>query len=112
MTRAEFLETAKPDLVVNLKLYATEFGGKKVPIGLGWGSPCTVQSEQGAGWVGYDGWLLLLEGPMSPGESRRVGYVFTSGQEVVEYLRSADKFYVWEGRIIGEAKIVDAENSN
>jgi hypothetical protein len=112
MNRADYLKTAKPDLVVDLTLYATEIGGKKFPISLGWGSPCTTQNEQGAGWVGYDGWPLLVDGPMSPGESRRVGYVFLMGQEAVRYLCSAEKFYIWEGRIVGEASVVDHENSN
>jgi len=58
----------------------------------------------------YDGWPLLSDSPMYPGESRRVGYLFLSGQEAVDYLRRADKFYLWEGRIIGEARII--ENSS
>jgi hypothetical protein len=49
---------------------------------------------------------------MSPGETRRVGYVFLSGNEAVTYLRSVNKFYIWEGRIVGEAKIVDDKISN
>jgi hypothetical protein len=107
MSRADMLRAAKADFVVDLTLYGTA----KHPIMLGWGCPCTTQSEEGSGWVGYDGWPLLLQGPMSPGESRRVGYVFLSGQQAVNYLRSAEKFYLLEGRIIGEAKIVDAASS-
>jgi hypothetical protein len=75
------------------------------------GSPCTIQSDKGLGWVGYDGWPLLIDGPMSPGETRRVGYFFISGQEAVNYLSSAEKFYIWEGRIVGEARIVNSKNS-
>ncbi len=111
MSRIDYLKTAKPDLVVDLTLYATEVGGRKQPIMLGWGSPCTIQREEGTGWVGCDGWPLLIDGPMSPGESRRVGYVFLSGQEAVHYLRNAEKFYVWEGQLVGEATIVNTEHS-
>jgi hypothetical protein len=111
VSRVEYLRTAKPHLVVDLVLYPTEAGGKSLPIGLGWGSPCTIQSEEGSGWVGYDGWPLLIDGPMSPGETRRVGYFFLSGQEAVNYLSKAEKFYIWEGRIVGEARIVNSENS-
>jgi hypothetical protein len=109
MGREDYLKTASPDLVVDLTLYATEVGGRKHPILLGWGSPCTIQNEEGAGWVGYDGWPLLIDGPMVPGEIRRVGYVFPSGQEAVRYLCSAEKFYIWEGHIVGEAIVVNHE---
>ncbi len=77
---------------------------------LGWGCPCTVQHEKGEGWVGYDGWPLLGETTIAPGETRRVGYYFLSGQEAVDYLKASGKFYVWEGRIIGEAAIVQPQN--
>ena len=111
MVNIDLLRATKPQLVVDLLLYPTERGGKTRPISLGWGSPCTVQKEQGSGWVGYDGWPLL-DRPMSPGETRRVGYLFLSGQQAVDYLRKADKFYIWEGRIVGEATIAESEISD
>jgi len=43
---------------------------------------------------------------MRPGERRRVGIVFMSGRDAVEALASSDIFYLWEGKIIGEARIV------
>lgn len=104
MSRAYKLRSAEPELVVDLWLYPAERGGH--PIQPGWGSLCTVQSEQGDGWVGYDGWPLLGDNPMAPGERRRVGYVFLSGQEAIEYLKSAETFYLWEMGLIGEATIV------
>ncbi|MEI9930403.1 MAG: hypothetical protein WDM89_07570 [Rhizomicrobium sp.] len=106
MVSIDWLKKAQPELVVDLFLYPTERGGKTLPASLGWGSPCTIQNERGSGWVGYDGWPLLLDGPISPGETLRVGYVFLSGKQAVDYLRSAAKFYIWEGRIVGEATIV------
>jgi len=58
-------------------------------------------------------WLAIADRwSMSPGEMRRVGYFFMGGQEAVNYLSSAEKFYIWEGRIVGEARIVNSENSN
>jgi hypothetical protein len=106
MSRKEIIRNKKPDLVVDLWLYPSDRGGREHPIMPGWSSPCTVQQEEGAGWVGYDGWPQLGDTKMEPGESRRVGYVFMSGEEAVAYLSATDKFYVWEGRIIGEATIV------
>lgn len=109
MSRAEMLKSKKPELIVDLTLYPSERGGPSFPKMLGWSSPCTIQHERGDGWVGYDGWPLLGDEPISPGETRRVGYVFLSGQEVVNYQKAADRFYIWEGRIIGEAKIVEID---
>jgi|GEM_PF-958475 len=109
--KAKRLANARPELIVDLKIYPTAQGGRVSPIEPGWGSPCTVQSERGSGWIGYDGWPLL-DKPMVPGEARRVGYVFLSGKEAADHLRSAGKFYILEGGIIGEAAIVDGKNSD
>ncbi len=87
VNRVDYLKTAKPDLTVDLKLYATEAGRKRLPIVLVYACPCTIQSEQGTGWIGYDGWPLLIDALSS-------------------------EFYLWEARITGEAKVVNAENSN
>jgi hypothetical protein len=108
-SRADRLKSISPELIADLWLYPTEDGGRKEAIGLG---PCTIQSEQGTGWVGYDGWPLLGDQPMITGERRRVGYVFLAGQEAIGYLGSAPKFYIWEGRIIGEATIIGDPTSN
>jgi hypothetical protein len=44
---------------------------------------------------------------MKPGESRKgVGFVFTAGQQAADVMRAAGKFYLWEGRFIGEATVV------
>jgi hypothetical protein len=43
---------------------------------------------------------------MIPGERRRLGFVFLSGATAVLALRSCERFYLWEGRFIGEAEIV------
>jgi hypothetical protein len=49
---------------------------------------------------------------LAPGESCRVGYIFSNGQKAIEALSVNGKFYLWEGRLIGEAIIVQSENSN
>jgi len=59
-----------------------------------------------APWVGYDGWPLLGKTSIEPGEQRRLGFVFLSGEEAANILRKAGKFYLWEGRVIGEAVVV------
>jgi len=56
--------------------------------------------------VGYDGWPLLADTALNPGDQRRRGFVFLS-PHAAEILKNAGTFYLWEGRFIGEAKIVD-----
>jgi len=48
----------------------------------------------------------MLTEPLKPGESRRVGFVFLSGEEAAAVFRRAGVFYLWEGRFIGEAVVV------
>jgi len=54
----------------------------------------------------HDGWPLL-DAPFAPGERRRLGFVFLSGDDAAQVFRRAGKFYLWEGRFIGEAIIVE-----
>lgn len=42
---------------------------------------------------------------MLAGEHRRVGFVFLSGEEAAAALRKAGRFFLWEGRCIGEAVV-------
>lgn len=90
------------DLTVDLYLYPTDAGGRRKPIGIGWGCPCIGDKNVLEGWDGYP----LLESEMLPGERRRVGYSFLSGREAVAALTPFGRFYLWEGRLIGEAEIV------
>lgn len=39
MTRADFLRTAEPDLIADVRMYATADGGRKTPALPGWGVP-------------------------------------------------------------------------
>jgi hypothetical protein len=55
--------------------------------------------------TGWDAWLLLGDAPLNPGDERRLGFVFFTS-EGLERMRSAGKFYLWEGRFIGEATVV------
>ncbi len=55
--------------------------------------------------VGYDARLQLGEASLAPGSSRRIGFVFLS-PEGADTIREAGRFYLWEGRAIGEAVIV------
>jgi len=92
-----------PDLVVELFLYPTTDGGRKSAINMVWGCPCSAQKTLEDGWDGYP----LLDRELAPGEHRRVGFVFLSGQTAVAALKPHSRFYLWEGRFIGEAEIVE-----
>ncbi|WP_063800174.1 hypothetical protein [Bradyrhizobium retamae] len=104
MTRETVLRErlATPDLTPELYLYPTEAGGRKGPIKLGWGCPCSKENSLQQGWDGYP----LLQSEMMPGERRRLGFVFLSGAEATLALRLSDRFYLWEGGFIGEAEII------
>ena len=43
---------------------------------------------------------------MKPGEARRVEVVFVTPDQAVPAFRKSVKFFLWEGRLIGEAKLV------
>jgi hypothetical protein len=52
-------------------------------------------------------WLPLLgDTTLSPGERRKLGFVFLNGEESANTLREAGKFYLWEGRFVGEAAVI------
>lgn len=101
--RAEALRSQPAQLVAEIRLYSAAEGGKKLPIQPGWGCPCCCRMDVPAS--GWDGWPLL-DAPMAPGESRKVGFVFLSGDEAAAQLRKARTFYLWEGRFIGEAVVI------
>lgn len=101
-TLRERLALGQPDLVADLYLYSTDDGGKTLPIVLGYGCPCSANKDVAEAWDGYP----LVESKLMPGERRRVGFVFMSGQQAVDALTVSDSFYLWEGKLIGEAHIV------
>lgn len=103
-SRAEQLLTMEPQLHAVVTLYSTGEGGRASPAGPGWGCPCCVSKAEPV--VGYDGWPLLGDTPLSPGEHRKVGFVFLSGESAAEIFRKAGTFYLWEGKVIGEATVV------
>ena len=68
--------------------------------------------DKGEPLEGWDALLLLRDQPLNPGETRRLGFVFLSGQEAVKPLRAAGRFYLWDGRFIGEAVVVEDFSSD
>jgi hypothetical protein len=95
-----------PQLVADVTLYPSSAGGRRSIAYPGWGCPCCVSKEQPV--VGYDAWPLLGDKPLEPGDKRRLGFVFLSGEEAATMLWDAKTFYLWEGRFFGEATVVDS----
>jgi len=56
----------------------------------------------------WDCSVLLGVASVSPGETQRAGIAFLSGEKAASIFRLAGTFYLWDGRIIGEAKIVSS----
>src|ERR1700683_4239843 len=105
MSRAEQLRKMSPQLIADVTLYRTEDGGRRSPAMLGWGCPCCLSKDTPI-VAAYDCWPLLGDMPIRPGDSRRLGFVFISGEETAKLFKSAGKFLLWEGGFIGEATVV------
>jgi hypothetical protein len=103
-TKKEPWEKRVPDLIADVRFFRSEGGGRKSAALRGWGCPCFVSKDATVG--GWDARLQLNDEPFYPGTERRVGFVFLS-PEGAETMRRAGHFYLWEGRFIGEATVVE-----
>jgi hypothetical protein len=92
-----------PDLVADVRLYATSEGGKARPVRSGYGCPCFVEPDLGVG--GWDARMQLADEPFKPGTERRVGFVFLT-EDGAETMKQAGRFFLWGGRFAGEATVV------
>ena len=101
--RAEWLKGKQPDLVADVMLYSIEEDGRRVPVPPGYGCICVVSKD--IPLQGYDALLLLEDEALCPGQQRRLGMVFLT-PEGAEAVRNTAKFFLWEGRFIGEGSVV------
>ena len=105
MSRIDIQRDAEPQLVATVTLYPTADGGRRQPMMPGYLFPVTLGDTTPLHV--WDALPLLRDDPFPPGETRRIGFVFLAGEEAAVELRHAGKFYLWDGRFIGEA-IVEA----
>ncbi|MBY8826989.1 hypothetical protein K7G81_02520 [Hephaestia sp. CMS5P-6] len=104
MSREDIQRNAEPQLVADVRMYETVNGGREGPALPGWGCPVMISDIEPL--YGWDALPLLRDRHLRPGENRRLGFVFLSGQEAADALKKVGKFYLWEGRFVGEASVV------
>ena len=104
MERAEQLKGMSAQLTADVTMYPTDRGGRASLALPGWGCPSCLSKDTPI--VGYDGWPLLGEAPLAPGDSLRLGFVFLSGEQSAAMVRAAGTFFLWEGGFTGEAVVV------
>lgn len=94
MSRIDYLRAATPQLVADVQMYETADGGRADPAFLGWGCPVMVSKIEPL--QGWDAWPLLGDRPLRPGDARRLGFVFLSGEEAADVLKrvAAGRFAV------------------
>lgn len=104
MSREQIQRSAEPHLVADVTMYETDRGGRRQPAVPGWGCPAMLSQDYPL--TGWDVLLLLRDQPIAPGEKRRLGFYFLSGETGAALFRKAGRFYLWEGGFIGEARVV------
>lgn len=101
--RAEMLKARAPDLIADVEIYPADSSPRKGPLPPGFGCLCVTSKEPPVS--GWDCWLMLGDEPMQPGDKRRIGFVFLSGEEAAAALRGAGTFWLWDGGAIGDARV-------
>lgn len=96
-------DNIKSEMVADLYLYPSEKSGRYHPILPGYRCPVMVSNMPP--WVGWDA-QLSFDDPLAPGEARTVRFQFFS-PEGIEAILKTGHFYLWEGRVIGEGRIVE-----
>jgi hypothetical protein len=92
------------ELLADVTLYTTGKGGRLGPTPPEWfGCPCKINRDDLQGW---DCRILLGGTSMSPGDTRRVEIIFLSPEQALPMFRAAGVFFLWEGRVIGEGRVV------
>lgn len=98
---------SKPaDMLVRLKMYPTDQGGMEHYKLAGWGCPAYRNRDPAQDTEGYSVFPKLGDQRLEPGTEVEFEVVFLSPQGALNYFEGLDHFYLWNGRCIGEAKIL------
>jgi len=103
-SRAKAVNAMRSELIAVVTLYSTSDGGRRSSILPGFGCPCFKSKDLSI--PAWDGWPQLQGFEMSPGETRTLGFVFLSGEIAAREFIDTGVFYLWDGKIIGEAKVI------
>jgi hypothetical protein len=98
-----------PDVIADVFLYLTKEGGRENPLRgdltKWYGCPCKMQKDD---YNAYDCRIFIDGLIIQPGETHRLGMTFLSPEQALPLFHKSARFYLWEGRIIGEARIVES----
>ena len=91
-----------PDILAEISLLTTEAGGRKTSTGSDWyGCPMQVDGQY------FDARIDLSElGPVSPGQTILAPLKFLSPELALCHFPVGKAFALWEGRVIGSAKVL------
>lgn len=109
MSRLDVQRDAEPQLMADVWLYESADGGRAGPALPGFG--CVLMTNRELPYSGWDALLLLRDQPLHPGERRRLGFVFLTPESAVPIFSQAERFFLWDGRFIGEGLIIPGEPS-
>ena len=90
-----------PDVIAKVALYPTE--RTPIPNGL----RCPYIFPDGA----YHDGCLHMEGQLAPGETTRAGIEFLDPDTVLPKLREGAVLYLWPGRKIGSATVLQIRSA-
>lgn len=96
----------EPDMIGLVRLYRTEDGGKKLPLEPDHKYYSSIAMTDPEMREGHSLRLIIggLPALMMPGESAEMPMKFLT-DEGARVMREAGRFYLWEGRFIGEVEV-------
>ena len=93
----------QPEIVVEISLLPTAGGGRQRPISEG-----EYRGILGVGQENFSvRFFVPLAGGLAPGASGKFGVQFLVPESALPYFRVGTSFTVWEGKIIGEGKVLE-----
>ena len=94
------MKAIAPHFVAKITLYPTHQNGRKSLITGEWyGCPCKFHEADFSAW---DCRILINGEPFAPGETKEFAIVFLTA-EIAPLFGLVERFFIWEGRVIGEA---------
>ena len=88
-----------PEIFADVELAHSDQGGRAGPTPPSWFG-CIMQVNGRNHDV-----RLMLDGPLAPGDRRRVGIRFLDGETALSHIGVGTTFLLWEGRTIGSGRI-------